>query len=106
MINEKFNGLIEYRGFKNIFIGLLDDQDNKYYIIFGKTGTPNLTIEEQYNNISWHWTTLYKYLENKTCNLNIPFISMKNNSLVNIIPIENKKEYENLIFMLEKICNE
>ena len=46
MITENFDfDLIEYRGFKNIFIGLCKGKDD-YCIIYGKTSTLSLSIEE------------------------------------------------------------
>ena len=96
--------LIEYRGFKNIFIGLAKYNKDQYCIIYGKTGTPNINFTEENVDI----TGLYKnkiltFCKERNLDVNIPFILNNHNNLYNIQLISNKNEYYTILSILENL---
>ena len=97
--------IIEYRGFKNIFIGLCQQHD-KYYIMYGRTENPNLIISEENSEaLGFNGTKLLDFCINKNINLYIPFCSKKN-KYYTLIEISNKNEYYNIITILEDLLYE
>lgn len=98
--------IIEYRGFKNIFIGLCQQHD-KYYIMYGKTENPNLIISEENSEaLGFNGTKLLDFCKSKNINLYIPFCSNKKNSIYTLIKISDKNEYYNIIAILEDLLYE
>lgn len=100
MITENF-GLIEYRGFKNIFIGLCKGKDD-YYIIYGKTDTPSLSIEEYNQDVYFNFSKVCSFTSFKEAMIQIPFISNKN-SCVTVINIKDRSAYDTLVKALEEL---
>lgn len=100
MITENF-GLIEYRGFKNIFIGLCKGKDD-YYIIYGKTGTPSLSVEENTQDVYFHFAKIYSFTSSKDTMIQIPFINNKN-SCATVINIKDRSAYDTLVKALEEL---
>lgn len=100
MITENF-GLIEYRGFKNIFIGLCKGKDD-YYIIYGKTGTPSLSIEEYKQDAYFKFSKVCSFTSSKDAMIQIPFINNKN-SYVTVISIKDRSIYDALVKALEEL---
>ena len=84
MTTENF-GLIEYRGFKTIFIGLCKGKDD-YYIIYGKTAMPSLSVEENTQDVYFHFSKVYSFTSSKDVMIQIPFINNKNScaTVINI----------------------
>lgn len=104
MITENFD-LIEYRGFKNIFIGLYKEKDKDkkgYYIIYGKTGLPSLSIEENTQNVYFNFSKIDSFVSSKNVILQVPFIDNKN-SYFSVIYIEDRSIYDTLIKVLEAL---
>lgn len=95
MTETKFD-LIEYRGFKDVFFGL-GCGEGKYYMLYGKTGTPSFKVEDESTDIVWHYTKISSYVTERNCTLNIPFVPNTNNILFNIITIDNRAEYDRII---------
>lgn len=100
MMTENF-GLIEYRGFKNIFIGLCKGKDD-YYIIYGKTGTPSLSIEEYKQDVYFNFSKVCSFTSSKDAMIQFPFINNKN-SCVTIINIKDRSTYDTLVKALEEL---
>ena len=97
--------IIEYRGFKNIFIGLCQQHD-KYYIMYGKTENPSLIISEENSEVlGLNGTKLLDFCTSKNINLYIPFCSKKN-KYYTLIEISNKNEYYNIVTILEDLLYE
>lgn len=105
MINETFE-LIEYRGFKNIFIGLYKGKE-QYYIIYGATGKPSICLQEDTidaygHSGGWINTKLFTFSANKELSVIIPFIN-KNDALTHVIAINKPEEYNQIVTILEDI---
>lgn len=100
MIPENF-GLIEYRGFKDIFIGLCKGKDD-YYIIYGKTDTPSLSIEENKQDVYFDFSKKFSFTSSKDVILQIPFIN-KENSYVNVINTKDRSIFDSLVKVLEAL---
>lgn len=100
MTTENF-GLIEYRGFKNIFIGLCKGKDD-YYIIYGKTAMPSLSVEENTQDVYFHFSKVYSFTSSKDVMIQIPFINNKN-SCATVINIKDRSAYDTLVKALEEL---
>lgn len=101
MITENFDfDLIEYRGFKNIFIGLCKGKDD-YCIIYGKTSPLSLSIEENEQDVYFHCSKVYSFPSSKDVMIQIPFINNKN-SYVTVINIKDRSAYDTLVKALEE----
>lgn len=100
MVTENFD-LIEYRGFKNIFIGLYKEK-NDYYIIYGKTTMPSLSVEEYTQDVYFHFSKVYSFTSSKDVMIQIPFINNKN-SYVTVINIKDRSAYDTLVKALEEL---
>ena len=100
MITENFD-LIEYRGFKNIFVGLYKGKED-YYIIYGKTATPSLSVEENTQDVYFHFAKIYSFTSSKDAMIQIPFISNKN-SCATVINIKDRSTYDTLVKALEEL---
>lgn len=103
--------MIEYCGFKDIFIGLYkdDDDDGRYYIIYGKTNNVTIKTEEESQNINFlpSGRLNYCFSKNKKMSIEIPFINNNNNNndnrLCTIINIYNKSEYYTIVEILKRL---
>lgn len=94
---------IEYRGFKNRFIGLAQEK-NKYYIIYGHTGMPNLTYDTECSDIKFYYNLTTNFITNMDAKINIPFICRdKNNTLFYCISIQNKESYNEILSVVENL---
>lgn len=95
--------MIEYCGFKDIFIGLYKDDDGQYYIVYGNTKNVTIKTEEEDENIKFSPFGLdYRFSKNKEMSIEIPFIS-NNNKLCTIINIYNKSEYYTIVEILKRL---
>ena len=94
--------IIEYRGFKDIFIAL-GKEKNQYYIIYGHTGKLNIKCETEYEDIYLHKYLDLKFMTRKTAEINIPFLCKDNNSLFTCMTIQNKKSYNEIVNVMETL---
>lgn len=95
--------LIEYRGIKNIFIGLAKYNKEQYCIIYGKTGTPTIDLSEDNEEIIGGYNEkLINFCKEKSLDINIPFIP-NHGALSNIQIISNKNEYYTILSVLEAL---
>lgn len=104
MIIENFD-LIEYRGFKDIFIGLYKEKDKDekgYYIIYGKTGLPSLSLEENNQRVYFKFSEIASFVSSKNVVLQVPFIDNKN-SYFSIVYIKDRSTYDTLVTVLEAL---
>ena len=92
---------LQCKVFKNTFIGLCQ-QEEKYYICYGQVGNIKLNFQEQYEDITYRGTNIYKFLEHRNASIEIPFIQ-KNNSLFHFQSITNKEEYSTILSILEDL---
>ena len=102
MIIENFD-LIEYRGFKNIFIGLYEEKDKDkkgYYVIYGKTDSPSLSLEENTENVYFNFSKIDSFVSSKNVILQVPFID-NNNSYFSVMYIKDRSVYDTLVKVLE-----
>lgn len=95
--------LIEYRGFNNKFIGLAKE-DNKYFIIYGKTGPAELSMTDDkvYAYGLKSQVTIGEFTINKEYGINIPFVTNQNNKLV-VISQCDKSVYKTCCEILENL---
>ena len=101
MAETKFD-LIEYRGFKDVFFGL-GCEEGKYYILYGKIGTPSLEMESDSLDVYCHFQQIFKYITHQHCTLKLPFIPNKNGINFCIININNRSEYDTMIKIFEAL---
>lgn len=96
--------LIEYRGFKNIFIGLAKYNKDQYCIIYGKTENPIINLSEENIEITggYHNKKLIDFCKEKHLDINILFIP-NHGTLSNIQLISNKNEYYTILSILENL---
>lgn len=68
--------LIEYRGFKNIFIGLAKYNKDQYCVIYGKTKDPIINLSEDNIEVTGGYgnKTLIDFCKEKYLDMNISFI--------------------------------
>lgn len=95
---------IEYRGFKNIFLGLVNDEDKGYFILYGKTGQINVNFENNIDKLFFETMHTSKYIADyKECraNVDIPFWPDNKGTLFSLIAIPNKETYSSIINILE-----
>lgn len=97
------NELIEYRGFKNIFIGL-GKEDKKYYILYGKTGRPSINSScdsmDCYGGLEN--TPLVKFYGAQEVTIDIPFL-VTYNTPFHILSIDSPKDYKQIVSVLETL---
>lgn len=93
--------LIEYRGFKNVFVGLAQE-DNNYFIIYGRTTSPTISFTEETKTITYDSIPIGTIPINNQCTIDITFIT-NNNTLINIQAIKDKTIYYTLVNILEKM---
>lgn len=91
---------IEYRGFKNIFIGLAQE-DEKYFIIYGQTNPAQLCITDTKEEIYAKGYRINSFITDKHYEINIPFIP--NNITIHMVNITNKQTYKVLSQILEDL---
>lgn len=95
--------LIEYRGFKNIFIGLAKYDKDQYCIIYGKTKDPIISLSEDNIEVTGRYNEkLINFCKEKYLDMNISFIP-NHGTLSNIQLISNKIEYYTILSILENL---
>ena len=95
--------LIEYRGFKNIFIGLAKYNKDQYCIIYGKTEDPVISLSEDNIEVTNGYNEkLINFCKEKYLDMNISFIP-NHGTLSNIQIISNKNEYYTILSVLETL---
>lgn len=97
-MSENFD-LIEYHGFKGIFIGLYKGK-NEYYIVYGKTLPAKLNYYEDCKNVYGGFANaeVSNIALGKEININIPFVGK-----TTFCSIENRSEYNTLVDVLENL---
>ena len=96
--------IIEYRGFKDIFLGLINDEDKGYFILYGKTGQINVNFENNIDKLFFETMDTSKYIteyKERRANIEIPFWPDNKGTLFNLIAIPNKETYSSIINILE-----
>lgn len=95
--------LIEYHGFKNIFIGLAKYNKDQYCIIYGKTEDPIISLSEDNVEVTGGYNEkLINFCKEKYLDMNISFIP-NHGTLSNIQLISNKIEYYTILSILENL---
>ena len=93
--------LIEFRGFNDIFIALVED-NNKYFLFLSKYNAPTINIEEDFLSIFGKTgVELYKFLKSYNCQLNVNLNGFNSDTHFNIISLQNKEEYYTIVKVLE-----
>ena len=102
MVTEN-SKVIEFRGFNNIFVGLLEN-DNKYFLFISKYHYAAISIEE--NTLSafgkYH-EELIKFIKSYDCKLEVNLDGLNENTLFNIFSLQNKQEYYTIVKVLETV---
>ena len=95
---------IEFRGFKNIFIGLAKYNDEQYCLVYGKIGTAKINhSEENVDILGAHNEKILNFCRNKQLTIDIPFIPTRHGALTNIQLISDKNEYYTVLSVLETL---
>lgn len=96
--------IIEYRGFKDIFLGLVKDEDKGYCILYGKTANINVNFENNIDKLFFETTQASKYIidyKEHRANVTIPFWPDNKGTLFSLIAIPNKETYSSITNILE-----
>ena len=101
-MTEEFD-LLEYHGFKNIFIGLYKGKE-QYYIIYGTTGKPSIDLINDNMKVHGGWNNerLFTFNYNQNLTITIPFVN-KHNAISHVISINNPSEYKRIVSILETL---
>ena len=78
-------------------------EEGKYYILYGKIGTPSLEMESNSLDVYYHFQKMSKYVTEERCTLKLPFIPNKNDINFCIININNRSEYDTMIKIFEAL---
>lgn len=96
--------IIEYRGFNNIFLGLIKDEDKGYCIFYGKTKNINVNFENDINKLYFETMHTSKYIvdyKERHVNVEIPLLPDSKGAVFNLIGIPNKETYLSIVNILE-----
>lgn len=97
---------IEYRGFKNIFLGLIKDEDKGYFVLYGKTKNINVNFENDLDRLFFETMHTSKYIvdyKERRAHIEIPFLPDNKGTLFNLIAIPNKETYSSIVNILEAL---
>ena len=95
---NEFQEIIKYQGWGNHLVGLINDNENNYYIFIApETGVPELKSEAFNDTYEGH--IINEYTEYKII---IPLF-LKHGHVFYIIQLKNKEEYDTIIKVLETI---
>lgn len=89
--------LLEGKFFKDWCI-FLAEQDNRYFVLYGKIGQIEIKAQVDYNESLKE--SVYSCFPTRTAYVNIPFVD-KNNNLYTLRDIHNKEEYNTIVEILE-----
>lgn len=101
-MTEEFD-LIEYHGFRDIFIGLYKGKE-QYYLIYGTTGKPSMNLVNDNMEVHGGWANpkLFTFNCNQELAITIPFVN-KNGALSHVVSINGPAEYKRIVDVLETI---
>ena len=99
-MEEEFD-LIEYQGFKNIFVGLYKGKEY-YYMIYGKTGTARMNTEEETEDVYFKYAPVGNFLKSRTIAIEIPFVA-NDKTCCTVINLQNKAEYHTIVKILKDL---
>ena len=98
--------VIEYRGFKNVFLGLVKDEDKGYFILYGKTKNINVNFENNIDKLFFETMQASKYIidyKERHANIEISFWPDNEGTLFNLVAIPNEETYSSTVKILEDI---
>lgn len=88
--------ILEFQGFKNIFIALCKSKE-QYYIMYGNIEEPHIYVaNEEITTEFWSFNCM------KNISVNIPFM-IKSDELTHFIMIDKPEEYKQILTILEDI---
>lgn len=94
---------IEFRGFKNIFIGLAK-YNEQYCLVYGKIGKAKINQSEENVDVFGAYNEkILNFCKNKQLTIDIPFIPTEHGALTNIQLISDKNEYYTVLSVLETL---
>ena len=95
---------IKYIGFKNIFLALVE-KEKQFYAFAMKTDKIKLDAEQKTETAyGLYFTPVGQFTTEIKCNVIIPAqVENKDNTLFHLIALDNEKEYDKLVSMLEVI---
>ena len=93
--------LLEGKFFKDWCI-FLAEQDNRYFVLYGKIGQIEIKAQVDYNEESLK-ETIYSCFPTRTAYINIPFVD-KDDKLYTLLNIHNKEEYHTIVEILEDMA--
>lgn len=90
---------IRYYGTKSFFAGLLQDENNRYLILYGKIQYAEIFQDELCFN--YNLTLLERCKKEAT--IQIPFKTDKNGALFHIMQLHNEAEFDTIVKILETV---
>ena len=87
------SSFIKYYGTNSFFAGLIQDKDDEYYIVFGKTLG---AILEHDVNVGIKMPQWYS-----DAYIKIPFITDKKGALFHLMKLNNKEEFDTVLGVLK-----
>ena len=94
--------IIKYEGFDNKIFAFAEEND-KYFLIYAKTGDPEIIFNNEYNTIHGvHGEKLFQFSSYKESYLQIPFL-VNNKSILHFISIENEQQYKLIVSIVRDL---
>lgn len=94
--------IIKYCGFKDKFFGL-GKEENDYYIITMSVANVKLNVDKKKACIVYRDNPVAQYDTEIKCSVDIVPKVLENNSYIKVIKINNEKEYDTILSIMETI---
>ena len=84
--------------YKNRLLALVQE-NNDYYLFYAITNYPKLEIQEETQTIN----NIVTFTKSVSGEVKLPLVSGNNNSILNLIKLQNASEYETIVSVLKAI---
>ena len=84
--------------YKNRLLALVQE-DNNYYLFCAITNDPELKIQEETQTIN----NLITFTKSVSGEVKLPLVVGNNNSILNLIKLQNASEYEKIVSVLKAL---
>ena len=85
--------ILEYRGGEHHITIFFQDDKEKYYVCYARTGKFQLNVENEYREYMEDMKSLFKTVVNRDMHINIPIIS-HGDIMLNLIHIKDREQFE------------
>ena len=84
--------------YKNRLLALVQD-NNDYYLFYAITDSPKLKIQEETQTIN----DMITFTKSISSEIKLPLVVGNNNSILNLIKLQNASEYEKIVSILKAL---